>query len=247
MILLTPFFLTLAIYVCAAIIPAIFLMKKIYELDSFEKEPTDLLLSCVIMGVLAAFLAIVLEMIGQTILSHSGVLPNSRQYVIILAFCIVAVAEEGAKFFFLYRRTWREPNFDYRFDGIVYSAYVSLGFAAFENIKYVFSYGLGVAFPRAILSIPGHLGFAIVFGYFYGRARISASLGNPGRSKANLVVGYICAVLLHGFYDTCAMTGTSTSTAIFIVFVVVMYIFIIWLVKHESKTNQPIYGPHLFS
>ena len=246
MILLTPFFLTIAIYVCAAIIPAIFLMKKIYQLDSFEKEPNDLLLSCVIQGVLAAFVAIVLEMIGQMILSHSGVLPNSREYIIILAFCIVAVAEEGAKFFFLYRRTWREPNFDYRFDGIVYSAYVSLGFAAFENIKYVFSYGLSVAFPRAILSIPGHLGFAIVFGYFYGRARIAASLGQPSKAKTNLILGYLSAVLLHGFYDTCAMTGTQKSTMIFIAFVIIMYIFIIRLVKRESETNEPIYGPHLF-
>ena len=181
-------------------------------------------------------------MIGQTILSRSGILPTSRKYIIILAFCIVAVAEEGAKFFFLYRRTWREPNFDYRFDGIVYSAYVSLGFAAFENIKYVFSYGLAVAFPRAILSIPGHLGFAIVFGYFYGRARIAASRGKRSRSKTNLIIGYILAVLMHGFYDTCAMTGTKASTIVFIAFVVIMYIFIIRLVKRESVTNEPIYS-----
>ena len=242
MILMTPFFITIAIYVLAAIVPAIFLMREIYRLDSFEKEPNDLLLSCVVQGVLAAFAAIFLEMIGQTILSRSGILPTSRKYIIILAFCIVAVAEEGAKFFFLYRRTWREPNFDYRFDGIVYSAYVSLGFAAFENIKYVFSYGLAVAFPRAILSIPGHLGFAIVFGYFYGRARIAASRGKRSRSKTNLIIGYILAVLMHGFYDTCAMTGTKASTIVFIAFVVIMYIFIIRLVKRDSVTNEPIYS-----
>ena len=242
MILMTPFFITIAIYVLAAVIPAVYLMRQIYRLDSFEKEPTDLLLSCVVMGVLAAFAAMFLEMIGQTILSRSGVLPTSRAYVIILAFCIVAVAEEGAKFYFLYRRTWREINFDYRFDGIVYSAYVSLGFAAFENIKYVFSYGLSVAFPRAILSIPGHLGFSIVFGYFYGRARIAESRGQHSRCKADLITGYILAVLMHGFYDTCAMTGTTTSTIVFLVFVVVMYIFIIRLVKRESATNEPIYS-----
>ncbi|MBQ1395499.1 MAG: PrsW family intramembrane metalloprotease, partial [Lachnospiraceae bacterium] len=115
-------------------------------------------------------------------------------------------------------------------------------FAAFENIKYVFSYGLAVAFPRAILSIPGHLGFAIVFGYFYGRARIAASRGQRSRSKTNLIIGYILAVLMHGFYDTCAMTGTKASTIVFIVFVVIMYIFIIRLVKRESVTNEPIYS-----
>ena len=86
MILMTPFFITIAIYVLAAIVPAIFLMREIYRLDSFEKEPNDLLLSCVVQGVLAAFTAIFLEMIGQTILSRSGILPTSRKYIIILAF-----------------------------------------------------------------------------------------------------------------------------------------------------------------
>lgn len=48
------------------------------------------------------------------------------------------------KLFFLYRRSWRDDNFNYKFDGVVYAVFVSLGFAAFENIMYVFSYGLSV-------------------------------------------------------------------------------------------------------
>ena len=234
------FLLPLAIYVGAAVIPAVFLMKKIYNMDSYEKEPPELLRACVIRGVFAALLAIVLEIIGQTAMGLAKITPESKLYVMILAFGVVAVAEEGAKMFFLYRLTWRNPNFNYRFDGIVYSAFVSLGFAAFENIKYVFSYGLTVAFPRAILAVPGHLGFAIVFGYFYGRARMAANRGQDARAKSNLLTGYLCAVLLHGFYDTCAMTGTTRATIVFLVFVAVMYIFIIRLVKKESRTNAPV-------
>lgn len=234
------FLLPLAIYIGAAIIPAIFLMKKIYNMDSYEKEPPELLRACVIRGVFAALLAIVLEIIGQTAMGLAKITPESKLYVMILAFGVVAVAEEGAKMFFLYRLTWRDPNFNYRFDGIVYSAFVSLGFAAFENIKYVFSYGLTVAFPRAILAVPGHLGFAIVFGYFYGRARMAANRGQDARAKSNLLTGYLCAVLMHGFYDTCAMTGTTRATVVFLVFVAVMYIFIIHLVKKESRTNVPV-------
>lgn len=234
------FLLPLAIYVGAAVIPAVFLMKKIYNMDSYEKEPPELLRACVIRGVFAALLAIVLEIIGQTAMGLAKITPESKLYVMILAFGVVAVAEEGAKMFFLYRLTWRNPNFNYRFDGIVYSAFVSLGFAAFENIKYVFSYGLTVAFPRAILAVPGHLGFAIVFGYFYGRARMAANRGQQARAKSNLLTGYLCAVLLHGFYDTCAMTGTTRATVVFLVFVAVMYIFIIHLVKKESRTNAPV-------
>ena len=63
-------------------------------------------------------------------------------YTLVLAFAVVAVVEEGAKFAMLKRRTWNDMNFNYRFDGIVYAVFVSLGFAAFENIGYVLGYGL---------------------------------------------------------------------------------------------------------
>ncbi len=229
-----------AIYIAAAVLPALYLMRVIYNLDTFEKEPPALLRACVVRGVYAAFLAIVLEIAGQFLMGLARITPNSPLYVMVLAFGVVAVAEEGAKFFFLHRLTWNDPNFNYRFDGIVYSAFVSLGFAAFENIKYVFNYGLSVAGPRAVLSIPGHLGFAIAFGYFYGRARVAANQGYSVRARNNLIAGYLAAVLLHGFYDTCAMTGTPTSTTVFLVFVIIMYIVIIRLVRKEARTNMQI-------
>ncbi len=92
-------------------------------------------------------------------------------YTILLAFLVVAVVEEGTKFVFLKLRTWRDPNFNFRFDGIVYAVFVSLGFAAFENINYVLGYGLTVALPRAVLAIPAHMGFAVFMGLFYGRGK----------------------------------------------------------------------------
>ena len=143
---------TLLIYVLAAILPAVFLLRYIYHRDTIEKEPIDLLLRLIVAGVLSALCAGVLEWIGMRILAFS-VDASTPMYTVILAFLVVAVAEEGAKLFFLHRRTWDDPNFSHLFDGVVYSAFVSLGFAAFENIKYVFSYGLSVALPRALLAM----------------------------------------------------------------------------------------------
>lgn len=240
MIFLIPGVWILVIYIAAAIIPALFLMRKIYELDSIESEPSGLLANLVLQGVFAALASILFEIIGETVLDVSGLNPESPVYTLILAFGIVAVVEEGMKFLFLYHRTWRDPNFDFRFDGIVYSAFVSLGFAAFENIKYVFNYGLSVAFPRAFLAIPGHLGFSIVFGYFYGRAKMAENRGDFSGKAVNLTAGYVLAVLLHGFYDTCAMLGTGLSTVVFIAFVGIMYIIIIRLVKREAATDEPV-------
>ena len=228
-----------AIYVLAAVLPAVFLMRYVYRLDRIEREPVPLLISLIGKGIWAALAAIVLEMLGQSI-PNALVEPENPWYVFLTAFLVVAAVEEGTKFFFLYRRTWRDPNFNYRFDAILYAVFVSLGFAAFENVKYVFSYGLSVALPRAILAVPGHMGFAVFMGIFYGRAKRCADRGNRFGSTCNLVLGYLFPVFLHGVYDTCCMTGTSRSTAVFVGFVIAMYLIVYLLIKRGSRTDAPI-------
>ncbi|HWQ79803.1 MAG TPA: PrsW family glutamic-type intramembrane protease [Anaerovoracaceae bacterium] len=234
-----PVFIVIGIYFLAAVLPAVFLMRYIYREDRIEKEPPRLLRSLVLWGVAAALVSSVLELIGRGILT-SLLDINNPAYIIIWAFLVVAVVEEGTKFLFLKRRTWRDPNFNYRFDGIVYAVSVSLGFAAFENINYVFGYGLAVAVPRAILAIPAHMGFAVFMGLFYGRAKLSADKGNKKGKFANLWAGYLTAVLLHGFYDSCLMFGNVFSTVLFTAFIVVMYIIVIRLIKKESDSDRPL-------
>lgn len=238
-LVVAPMLRIMVIYVMAAVLPAILLMWYIYKHDTIEKEPPELLGNLVWRGVLAALAAIVLEMLGESIL-NALVEPENPSYVVLLAFLVVAVVEEGTKFFFLYRRTWRDPNFNYRFDAVIYAVFVSLGFAAFENVKYVFNYGLSVALPRALLAIPGHMGFAVFMGVFYGRAKLCHDLGNRPGCTRNLVLGYLAAVFLHGVYDTCCMTGTAGASLVFVLFVLAMYLSVYLLVKRESRTDAPV-------
>ena len=144
------------------------------------------------------------------------------------------------KYVFLYRRTWNDPNFNFRFDGIVYAVFVSLGFAAYENIRYVLHYGLSVALPRALLAIPGHMSFAVVMGLFYGRARLLANRGELQAAARSRHMGYLSAVVLHGFYDACAMIGTGIATAAFLLFVTLMFTGVFRLVRRESATDAPV-------
>ena len=235
----SPVFYLMAIYVLAAVLPAIFLMRYVYQQDKIEREPIPLLVSLIGKGIWAALAAIVLELLGQSILD-TLVEPENPIYVYLMAFLVVAAVEEGTKFFFLYRRTWRDPNFNYRFDAILYAVFVSLGFAAFENVKYVFSYGLSVALPRAILSIPGHMGFAVFMGVYYSRARLRFFRRQPMRCRMNLGLGYLIAVFLHGVYDTCCLIGTDTSTLVFLAFVAVMYLVVFTTIRRESRKDGPI-------
>ena len=54
-----------AIYILAAVLPAIFLLRYIYKHDTVDKEPPGLLLSLILMGIVAALMSIVLEIIGE--------------------------------------------------------------------------------------------------------------------------------------------------------------------------------------
>ena len=234
-----PWMGILTVYVLAAVLPAVFLMRYVYQKDTTEKEPPALLASLVLMGVFAALAAMVLERIGEGILSRL-VSQSSRWYVILLAFLVVGAAEEGCKLFFLRRRSWWDPNFNYRFDGVVYAVFVSLGFAAFENILYVFRYGLSVVLPRALLAIPGHMGFAVFMGCFYGRAKLCEVCGDETGKRGNLFLGWLSATVLHGIYDSCAMIGSGASTIAFLGFVVLMYILVLRRIDRESREDHPL-------
>ena len=229
----------LALYVAAALLPAIVLLRYIYRNDTVEKEPMGLLLQLLGLGVAAALCAGVIEGLVQTVLNRL-VDPASPAYVVLLAFLVVALAEEGAKLFFLRRRTWREPAFNYRFDGIVYAVFVFLGFAAFENVQYILRYGLSVALPRGLLAVPGHMSFAVVMGVFYSQAEFRENRGDKRGCRQALWSGYLAAVSLHGFYDACALIGSGLSTALFLIFVAWMFRMAYRLVKRESAADSPV-------
>ena len=239
MVYIIPALPILAIYILAAVVPAFILLRYVYRHDTVEKEPPGLLLSLLLMGIVAALASGILERIAQSFL-RLLVDPGSPAYTILLAFLVVAVVEEGTKFLLLKWRSWDHPAFNYRFDGIVYAVFVSLGFAAYENILYVFNYGLSVALPRAFLAIPGHMSFAVGMGIFYGRAKACWARGYDGAAKANLLLGYLLAVFLHGFYDACAMIGTGMATILFVVFVIVMFLAVYRSLKRESAKDLPV-------
>lgn len=238
-VILMPAIGLMAFYAAAALLPAIVLLRYIYRHDHIEKEPPALLIRLLLGGVLSAFAAILLETVGMWILPMFAA-EDSVLYHVLLAFLVVAVSEEGAKLFFLKKYSWNQPHFNYMFDGIVYAVFVSLGFAAFENVKYVFDYGLSVAFTRAFLAVPAHMAFAVFMGIFYGRARCCASRRRGTAAKSNLAAGFISAVLLHGFYDACLMVGTNLSLIVFVGFVIFMYFFVSRVVKTAAEEDHPL-------
>ena len=188
------FFYTNPILIAAAVIPAVFLLVHVYRADKLEKEPAPLLISLVLYGIAATFIALLLERFGSWLLGRYFP-ENSTPYNVLMYFGVVAFSEEGAKYFLLKRRTWNSAAFNCQFDGVVYAVFVSLGFALWENISYVLMYGLSTALVRAVTAVPGHACFGVFMGVWYGLAKRLHGQGKDGASKLCRVL----ALLLPAF------------------------------------------------
>ena len=227
------------ILIAAAVIPAIFLLVKVEKADRLEKESPRLLLSLVLFGIVATAVAFLGEWAGMALLNkffpEGGTL-----YSILLFFGVVAFSEEGAKYVLLKRRTWKEPEFNCQFDGVVYGVFVSLGFALWENINYVLSLGLSTALIRAVTAIPGHACFGVFMGTWYGMAKRRAAAGDEEGSKRMRTRALLVPALLHGFYDFSASAESDAMSIVFLVFVVLMFVTAYRLVKHVSANDSYI-------
>ena len=179
-----------------ALLPAVVLVVYICHKDRTEKEPPALLAKLLGYGALSCLPAIVVELILSAIIEQLHV-RNAYLGYFLEAFVVAGLTEETCKFLFL-RTTWRSPAFDYQFDAIVYAVMVALGFAAFENVKYVYSYGFATGLVRAVTAVPGHAIFGVFMGYFYGYAKLSDYWGRDDDRKAYLALSVVVPVLMHG-------------------------------------------------
>lgn len=168
--------------VAAALLPPLVLMSVVYRMDRLEREPPALLAGLFLRGVLAMFPILILELLASQFVDFFYWQP--LVYLFLTYFVIPGFVEEGVKFRVLRRRTWNEPNFNYRFDGVVYAVFVSLGFAAVENVLYVLTSGFSTAVLRAIFSIPGHAMFGVIMGLSFSQASWAQRHGQREQAAA---------------------------------------------------------------
>lgn len=231
------FFYLNPILIAAAVIPAVVLLVKVYKVDHLDKESPRLLWNLVVRGVIATVFAMLTEWIGEFVLS-SFVQEQTVLYNFLLYFIVVAVSEEGFKYLLMKQRTWKDPEFNFQFDGVVYAVFVSLGFALWENISYVLMYGFGTALVRAVTAVPGHACFGVFMGAWYGLSRKYESYGMHSQSKVCRVVALLSSIVLHGCYDFTASIENQNYAWIFVAFVVVMFLVAFRLVKKLSQNDR---------
>lgn len=219
------------------LVPPLLLIIYMYHLDRIEREPLGLILKTFIFGALSAIAAMLLELIGETILAFIGIDGDSLLGLFLSNFLVVAVAEESSKRAAMKLAVWNSPEFNFRFDAVVYSVTAALGFAAFENVLYMLSYGSGVALARLI---PTHSICGLFMGACLGVAKTAELDGKGFRRNVYMKLSLLIPVLIHGFYDFC-LSSEIDELAIFVLgFIFVLTIIAFRLLGKYAREDQPI-------
>lgn len=216
-----------------SIAPVVFFGYQIYKRD-FDKEPTSTLIKLFFSGIGSIFLTLFITSFLQSIIPFFAVDSEKLNLIELVPYIFVGVAliEEFSKWIFVYKLEYNDNEFNHLYDGIVYAAFVSLGFACFENILYVFQYGIGTAIVRAFLAIPGHLCYGIMMGYYLSLAKLSLINQNRKLSQKNKVLSLLIPVLAHGLYDYLIFAGINTENGLFDV---VLLSFVIFYFSYAAK------------
>ncbi len=235
--------------VLLSFLPALVYAWVVYWMDRYEKEPLHLLggvfLWGAIVATIGALIASLFLQVGIIALTGSEVLAELAGGSV-----IAPVVEESLKglavllVFLVFRK-----EFDTVLDGIVYASITALGFAATENVLYLYFMGYqdgGVEgmmllfFLRVVLGGWNHAVYTSFIGIGLALARL-----HPGAlvKVAAPVGGWFIGVTLHGIHNTMAVLlgatiglgGLAATLLVDWVSWLVMFGIIIWAIVREKR------------
>ncbi|MFC3345083.1 glutamic-type intramembrane protease PrsW [Paenibacillus abyssi] len=196
----------------AAVAPGVSLLTYLYLKDRYDSEPIHMVVRMFIFGALVAFPIIIVQ---------RGLMLWLGESPFVFSFIISAGVEESLKWFVLYHIIYNHTEFDEPYDGIVYAAAISLGFATLENVLYAFLQpsSFGTLLMRALLPVSGHALFGVIMGYYMGKAKF---LQNAS-SRKFLVYSLMLPILWHGLYNWIMLTFTTNWMWLIIPFMVYLW------------------------
>ncbi len=216
-----------SILLAIAILPVLILGFYINTQDKFQKEPFGMILKAFFFGALSILPAIFMESVLSEY-TPTGMPVLEGAYT---GYVVAGFSEELCKFLMLSWAIWRNRYFDEYFDGIVYAAFVSLGFACFENISYVFGQetyasALVTGSVRAVLSVPGHFLFGVTMGYYFALAKFQ-----PEKRFVNLLKAVFYPALLHGTFDALLMIPENIGQGAAVITIGLFVMFILFDIR----------------
>jgi len=175
-----------------AILPVFIFALYVYIHDN-EKEPTNMLIKAFVFGMLIAIPCIYVE---SALSSAFYFLQKSYITSLLYVFLVIALVEEGYKFLATYILFYHDKNVNYTFDMIVYTTFLGLGFAFFENIIYLRSLPIASVILRGFTAVPVHLSCGIIMGYYSSLMKTDKK-----NFKTNLLKALLIPISIHAFYN----------------------------------------------
>lgn len=210
----------------AAVSPGICLLTYFYLKDRYDAEPIRNVLRIFVIGLLLVF---------PTMFIQRGAVLWLGESPFVFSYLISGGIEEFLKWFIIFYFVFNHELFNEPYDGVVYSVAVSLGYATMENVLYTFALPADplMLFMRALLPVSGHALFAVVMGYYFGKAKF----GSQPRRKL-LVFAYIIPVFIHGTFDYIQLSFDSLWTLMIFPFIAALWICAMILVR-KSLDKSP--------
>lgn len=201
---------TIIIYVIFGVLPSLTWLSYYLRKD-LHPEPKRMILKIFLWGALIT-LPVFFVQIGLTYLLN-GVNVNPLAKNLIYWFLIIAFSEEFFKYLVIRVKVFNSPHLDEPLDIMLYMVIAALGFAAIENVLYLFApigqmsfnqlidRTLFIDFIRFIGATFLHTLCSAVIGY-----SLAISFCEVKTKYISLTAGIIMATLLHGIYDFSIMT-----------------------------------------
>lgn len=183
------------------------------------KSPSKRLLTITFLfGAFSTAPALALNLLGQGAIG--ALFGDGELAHLLVLLLVVGPVEETIKFLVVFGYAWRKPEFDEPLDGVIYSATAALGFAAAENVIYLWQNDPTLILLRGPLSNPGHA----LFSAFWGLS-LSSAKAVPNMARARLPIllsGLLAASLVHSLFDILLVAAARLSSVFFVILLVAM-------------------------
>jgi RsiW-degrading membrane proteinase PrsW (M82 family) len=216
--------------IMAAFAPGLALLSFFYLKERFDHEPIGIVIRMFIFGAILVFPIMVIQYTFMETLQLSDT---------VQAFLNSALLEEFFKWFILYFLVYHHVEFNQRYDGIIYSVAVSLGFATMENVFYLWIHGVHEAMMRALLPVSSHALFGVIMGYYLGKGKFTVQ---ESKQKVILLYSILIPISLHGTYNYILLIGNEWWVWMIVPFMIGLW----WygMKKVKKARNYPISYPH---
>lgn len=214
-----------------AIVPGLLICYYIYRRDKYEREARLHLILSFLLG-----MVITLPVMSIQSWAHQQGFDDVQHLGLTLffSFIVVAFSEELLKFLTLMVYPFNRPFFNEPIDGIVYAVMIGMGFATLENILYANRYGFSTTLLRAFTAVPAHAVFAIILGFYAGKAKF-----DPKNRVRLLITGLLIAIGIHGLYDFFILQEVYEGLMILAVFTLGISIYFAQNLIKVHEDNSP--------